>query len=81
MDWITTDDELWGYDPTEEYLWMPEYINGLLTFTLHPRTFTFEGDERSFTFLAEDNEFCFEPVTQEFTFVANPRYFTQQSEV
>ncbi len=75
MEWIVRDDDLWGCD--DEFIWIPEYVNGVLTFTLYPRNFTFDGFKRVFTFVADDKDFSYTTEERKFTFVANNRYFSQ----
>ena len=60
----------------DEFIWIPEFVDGIFTFTLQPRTFSYTSNEKDYTFIANNNEFKFQS-SREFAFVANNRYFSQ----
>jgi hypothetical protein len=57
-EWISNDNEIWQYDFTDDFIWLPDtFIDGLAIFVARDEMFQYDSEIETFQYVAEDETF------------------------
>ena len=65
-EWITDDDDLWGTD--SEFIWIPQDIDGLLTFVAINKKYFYETTSQEYTFESKEKVYQFNSKKRKYFF-------------